>query len=87
MRGEVASEFRFDHTRISMGTSYSAPNNSNFGTFDGLLCSVNVGNPFAKIELGFLRGADTFNLNKRGVGPTVALSTLVSQYTALAVES
>ena len=50
-------------------------------------CSIIESPYLAQVELSLLLVAHTLNLDQRGVGPAVALSPLVPQNTAFAVQS
>ena len=65
---QVLSEVGSDQSVGSMGSGNLTPDNSNLGTSDFLLRTVNVGNTLTQVELGILRVGHTVNLDQRHLG-------------------
>lgn len=70
-----------------MWTGYTTPDNTDFRPLDFPLRPINICNALAEVELGVFLVDNTFYLNEGSVGAGVALCALVSEDTALAVES
>jgi hypothetical protein len=87
LRRQVLAETSLDNTVSTMSTSDTTPDNTDLGTVDFTLSTVDVGNTLTKVELSILGGLNTFNLNQRNVGVLVTLGTFVAQNTALAVKT
>ncbi len=61
--------------------------NSDLRSVDLPLSTVDVGNSLAEVELSLLLSGNTLDLEQRGVGSGVSLSSLVSGDSGLGVKS
>ena len=64
----------------------AAPNDTNAGTVDGTLGTVNVSDALAEVEVGVLGGTDALELEEGGVLLGVALGAGEAENTAFGVE-
>jgi hypothetical protein len=85
--GKVGAELGLDDTVSTVGTGNTAPDNTDLAAVDFTLGAVDVSNTLTEIELSINWSLDTLNLDKRSVLVLVALGTLVTQNTALAVKT
>jgi hypothetical protein len=70
-----------------VSTSNTTPDDTDLGTVDFALSTVNISNTLTEIELSILGGLDTFNLDERNVRVLGTLGTLETQDAALAVKT
>lgn len=68
-----------------MGSGNLTPDNSDLGTSDLLVGSVDVGDSLTNVELSVLWGLDTLDLDQRDVWVGNALRTLVGDVLTLNV--
>jgi len=77
-RGKVGPELGSNASAVSVDPSNLSPDDTITGPVDSAQSTVDVGNTFAEVELGLLLGFDIFELEKAGVVPLHALTTLES---------
>lgn len=84
---QVLLEVGSDNTVVTVGSGDLTPDDSDLGTSDFLVASVNVGNLLTQVEFGVLRRVHTVDLDQRGVWVDQVLGTLVGQVLTLNVQS
>lgn len=84
---QVVAEASLHNTVGTVSASNATPNDTELRAVLHSLCTVDIRDTFAEVELSILGGLDTFELNERDIGVLVALGTLVTQNTALAVQT
>lgn len=84
---QVSLEVGSDNTVVTVGSGDLTPDDSDLGTSDFLLGSVDVGNSLTQVESGVLGGADTLDLDQRRAWVVHVLGTLVGQVLTLNVQS
>ena len=75
---QVLAETSLDNTVSTMSTSDTTPDNTDLGTVDFTLSTVDIGNTLTKIELSVLGSLNTFNLDQRNIGVLVTLGTFIT---------
>lgn len=84
---QVLSEVGSDNTVVTVGSGDLTPDDSDLGTSDLLVASVDVGNLLTQVELGVLWRVHTVDLDQGGVWVDQVLGTLVGQVLTLNVQS
>ena len=83
----VGSKLGSNRSRSSVGSSDSAPDDSDARAINNSLCTVDKSNTLAQVEFGILGCTCSFNVYKSGVFFGVALSSGVASNAAFRIES
>lgn len=84
---EVLLEVGTDNSRVAVSLGDLSPDNTDLGTTNLLLGSVDKGNTLTKVELSILEALDTLNLDQGARGVDTALGALVRHVLAVDVKS
>ncbi len=84
---QVLSETSLDNTVSTVSTGNTTPDNTNLGTIDLTLSTVDIGDTLTEVELSILGSLDTFNLDQGDIRVLSTLSTLEAKNTALTVKT